>query len=178
MPVKTRSLTPMRGARLFGAALLVALSGAYVGVAHAQPMMAPAAGPMMFGHGGPHGGRGFERMLDGVNATPEQRSRIQEIMKAAATDLRTQREASRNLREQAMTLFAQPTVDARAVEALRQQMLQQHDATSRRWTQAMLDVSAVLTPEQRKQMVDRMQQRRDMMQRHQQERRSLQQPKG
>lgn len=57
-------------------------------------------------------------------------------------------------------------------------MLQQHDAASRRWTQAMLDVSAVLTPEQRKQMVDRMQQRRDMMQRHQQERRSLQQPKG
>jgi len=167
----------MRGARLLAVACAVALSGAYMGVAHAQPATGPAAGPMMFGHG-PHGGRGLERMLDGINASPDQRSRIRAIMEAAQTDLRTQREASRGLREQAMTLFAQPTVDANAVEALRQQMLQQHDAVSRRWTQAMLDASAVLTPEQRKQVVDRMQQRRDMMRRHQQERRALDQPKG
>ena len=77
-----------------------------------------------------------------------------------------------------MTLFAQPTVDARAVEAVRQQMLQQHDQSSRRWMQAMLDASAVLTPEQRAQLAERMKQRRDMMQRHQQERRTLEQPKG
>ncbi|MCG3190254.1 MAG: hypothetical protein LKCHEGNO_02901 [Burkholderiaceae bacterium] len=177
MPVKIHSFDPVRGARLLAVACMVALGGAYVSVAHAQPAMGPGAAPMMFGHG-PHGGRGLERMLDGVNATAEQRSRIHDIIKAAQADLRTQREASRGLREQAMTLFAQPTVDARAVEALRQQMLQQHDATSRRWTQAMLDISAVLTPEQRKQLVDRMQQRRDMMQRHQQERRAIEQPKG
>jgi Spy/CpxP family protein refolding chaperone len=77
-----------------------------------------------------------------------------------------------------MSLFAQPTVDARAVETLRQQMLQQHDQSSRRWMQAMLDASAVLTPEQRKQLAERMQQRREMMQRHHQERRALDQPKG
>lgn len=175
MPVETRSLTPMRGARLLAVACVVALSGAYLSVARAQP--GPAAGPMMFGYG-PHGGRGLERMLDGINASADQRSRIHDIMKAAQTDLRTQREAARGLREQAMTLFAQPTVDANAVEALRQQTLQQHDAVSRRWTQAMLDISTVLTPEQRKQLVDRMQQRRDMMQRHQQERRAIEQPKG
>ena len=39
--------------------------------------------------------------------------------------------------------------------------------------QAMLDVGRVLTPEQRKQMADRMAQRGDMMQRHLQERQSL-----
>ena len=39
--------------------------------------------------------------------------------------------------------------------------------------QAMLDVSRVLTPEQRKQMADRMAQRRDMMRRHMQERQSI-----
>ncbi|HEX6017072.1 MAG TPA: Spy/CpxP family protein refolding chaperone [Burkholderiaceae bacterium] len=177
MSVKPRSLTPMRGARLLALACVVALSGAYMSVAHAQPAMGPAAGPMMFGHG-PHGGRGLERMLDGINASADQRSRIHDIVKAAQADLRNQREASRGLRERAMTLFAQPTVDANAVEALRQQMLQQHDAMSRRWTQAMLDAAAVLTPEQRKQLVERMQQRRDMMQRHQQERRAIEQPKG
>jgi len=177
MPVKTHSLTPMRGARLLAVACVVALSGAYMSVAHAQPAMGPSAGPMMFGDG-PHGGRGLERMLDGINASADQRSRIHDIIKAAQADLRTQREASRGLREQAMTLFAAPTVDANAVEALRQRMQQQRDVASRRWTQAMLDVSAVLTPQQRKQLVDRMQQRRDMMQRHWQERRSLEQPKG
>jgi Spy/CpxP family protein refolding chaperone len=36
--------------------------------------------------------------------------------------------------------------------------------------QAMLDVSRVLTPEQRKQLAERMQQRRTMMERHRGER--------
>ena len=73
-----------------------------------------------------------------------------------------------------MQLFAQPTVDAAAAEALRQQMLQQHDQASRRMMQSMLDVSRVLTPEQRKQMADHMAQRGDMMRRHMQERQQLQ----
>jgi len=44
--------------------------------------------------------------------------------------------------------------------------------------QALLDASAVLTPEQRVQLAERIKQRGDMMQRHQQERRALEQPKG
>jgi Spy/CpxP family protein refolding chaperone len=99
-------------------------------------------------------------------------------MKSAMTDLQAQRQASRGLREQLATLFAQPTVDARAVEAVRQQMLQQHDQSSRRWMQALLDASVVLTPEQRVQLAERMKQGRDMMQRHHQERSTLEQPKG
>ena len=98
-----------------------------------------------------------------------------EIIKAASADVRQQREASRGLREQAMTLFAQPTVDARAVETLRQQMVQQHDQSSRRWTQALLDASAVLTPDQRKQLADTMKQRRELRERHMRERRAMEQ---
>jgi protein CpxP len=174
----------MPGVRLFAAGLLLALTGAFVAVAQAQPTGAPqAAAGRGFAHGyGGHGGPGshrmLERLLDGVNASPEQRGRIQEIMKSARADLQAQRQASLGQREQLMTLFAQPTVDARAVEVVRQQMLQQHDQSSRRWMQAMLDASAVLTPEQRAQLGERMKQRRDMMQRHQQERRALEQPKG
>ncbi len=144
-----------------------------------------AAGPGEHGmHGGPgmHGGHGehrgmgmmgprmVERMLDAVNATPEQRSQVQQIVRATHADLQGQREAGRKLREQQMQLFTQPTVDARAVETLRQQMLAQHDQASKRMAQAMLDVSRVLTPEQRKQLADRMQQRRAMMERHRAER--------
>jgi Spy/CpxP family protein refolding chaperone len=182
MQAKPLFLTPMHGMRLFTAGLLLALAGAFVAVAQAQTTgaaQAPAERAFAHnGHRGPGDGRMLERMLDGVNASTDQRSRIHEIMKSARTDLQAQRQASRSQREQLMTLFAQPTVDARAVEAVRQQMVQQHDQSSRRWMQAMLDASAVLTPEQRAQLGERMKQRRDMMQRHHQERRVLEQPKG
>jgi len=179
MQAKPLYPTPLRGARLFAAVLLLALTGAFVAVAQAQSTDAPpAVGPRGFAHAAHGDGRMMQRLLDGVNASPEQRGRIQEIMKSATADLQAQRQASRGQREQLMTLFAQPTVDARAVEAVRQQMLQQHDQSSRRWMQALLDASAVLTPEQRVQLAERMTQRRDMMQRHRQERRALEQPKG
>jgi protein CpxP len=174
--MQTKSLIPAsQRARLMIVALVVTAAGVCASIAQAQPAEGPRAGAarhQMHG-GGPFGGRMLERALDSVNASAEQRTRIREIMKAAGTDVRQQREASRGLREQAMALFAQPTVDARAVEALRQQMVQQHDQSSRRWTQALLDASAVLTPDQRKQLAERMQQRREVMQRHMQERRAL-----
>ena len=168
-------------ARLMLVTLAVAAAGVCASIAQAQPTSGSRGGEarhhMQGGFAGaPFGGHMLGRALDAVNATPEQRSRIGEIMKAAAADVRQQREASRGLREQAMNLFAQPTVDARAVEALRQQMVQQHDQTSKRWTQAMLDASAVLTPEQRKQLAERMKQRREMSERHMRERRALDQP--
>lgn len=150
----------------------------------AGPMGAQAAGGHGGGNWGGHWGGGgmfggmLGRMLDRVNATPEQRTQIQQILKTSADDMRKQRDAGRELRDEAMKLFAQPTVDANAVEALRQKQLAQHDALSKRMTAAMLDISRVLTPEQRKQMSDYMQQRRDMMQRHQQERRGIDAPRS
>ncbi len=178
--MQAHSLTskPQR-ARLMVAALGLAAAGVCASIAQAQPADGAHRGghhAMHAGAHGPFGGRMLGHALDAVNATPEQRTRIRAIMQGAAADVRQQREASRGLREQAMALFAQPTVDARAVEALRQQMVQQHDQTSRRWTQALLDASAVLTPEQRKQLAERMQQRREMGERHRRERRALEQP--
>ena len=134
-------------ARLYLAGLSLALAGAFATSVQAAPggpgtmgqgtMMAqgPMGGPG--GHGG-HGAVGgmfdgmMTRMLDRVNATPEQRTQIQQIMQSQAGEMRAQREAGRALRQQAMTLFAQPTVDAAAVEALRQKQL----AHARRGQQA------------------------------------------
>ena len=114
--------------------------------------------------------RQVERVLDSVNATPEQRAQIRQIVQSARNDLQGQRDARRQLHEQSQALFAQPTVDARAAEALRQQMLAQHDQASQRKLQALLEVSRVLTPEQRKSLADRMAQRKAMMERHRAER--------
>jgi periplasmic protein CpxP/Spy len=113
-----------------------------------------------------------------VNTTPEQRTQIQQIMQKQADGMSAQREAGRALRQQMMALFAQPTVDASAVEALRQQQLAMHETASKRMTTAMLEISGVLTPEQRKQMADHMAQRGEMMQRHQRERRGIDAPKS
>jgi Spy/CpxP family protein refolding chaperone len=162
-------------ARLAAGALLVAVLGSVTLSAWAMPGGHGGHGGM---HGGPGmgmmmGGRGLERMLDSVNATAEQRTQIKAIAERAVTDLKAQREAGQAARQQMTALFTQPVVDANAVEALRAQQMQRHDQASRRMTQAMVEVSRVLAPEQRKQLAERMSQRRDMMERHQRERRSL-----
>ena len=151
-------------------ALVVAAAGTAVTV-RAQGMMGghgmPGSGGgmgMMFGGPPEHIGRGVDHMLDGLNATDAQRAQIKQIAIAAATDLKAQREAGKGLREKGMQIFAAPTVDTAAAESLRQQMLAQHDRASKRVLQAMLDVSKVLTPEQRAKFADRIKQRQSIMQ--------------
>jgi Spy/CpxP family protein refolding chaperone len=147
--------------------LVIAAAGAAVN-ANAQGMgghgHGDGAGMMMFGGSPEHAGRGIDRMLDGLGATDAQRAQIKQIAIAAATDLKAQREAGRALHEKGMQIFAAPTVDAAAAESVRQQMLAQHDQASKRMLQAMLDVSKVLTPEQRAKMAERMKQRHAIMQ--------------
>ena len=135
------------------------------GPAGAQPMMhgGPMGGSPGFGGPGMFAPRAVDHMLDGLNASDAQRSQIKQIVQAAATDLRAQHDAAQGLREKTMQVFAAPNVDAAAAESLRQQMLQQHDQASRRMLQAMLDVSKVLTPEQRAKLGERMKQRADTM---------------
>jgi Spy/CpxP family protein refolding chaperone len=147
--------------------LLIATAGAAV-TTNAQGMgghgHGDGPGMMMFGGSPEHIGRGVDRMLDGLGATDAQRAQIKQIAMAAATDLKAQHETGRALHEKGMQIFAAPTVDAAAAESLRQQMLAQHDQASKRVLQAMLDVSKVLSPEQRAKMAERMKQRRAVMQ--------------
>ncbi len=157
--------------RLMMAVSAIALCAGLTQMAWARPFDGPG------GHGGGPGGhemggspRHMERLLDVVQATPEQRSQIKQIGDAARTDVSVQREASRKLHEQNRALFAQPTVDARTAETLRQQMLAQHDQMSKRMLLMKLDISRVLSPEQRALLAERMKKRSEMMQRHRQER--------
>ena len=136
---------------------------------HGHGMGGPGGGAMMMFGGQPeHVARAIDHMLNGLNATDAQRSQIKQIAMAAAADLKAQRDASRGLRQNGMQVFTAPNVDAAAAESVRQQMLGQHDQSSRRVLQAMLDVSRVLTPEQRAMIGERMKQReaamRDRMQ--------------
>ena len=128
------------------------------------------------GHGSQGGGMGFmagrglDRLLEGVQATEAQRTQIRQIAAAARTDMGAQREAGRALRDRAMKAFTQPTVDAREVETVRQAMLAQHDAGSRRMSQAMLEISQVLTPEQRINLGEQMKARSERWHQRQEQR--------
>ena len=128
------------------------------------PMHGPGPGMMMFGGSPEHVARHVDRMLDGLNASDAQRTQIKQIAQAAAADLKTQHDAGKALRERGLQIFAAPTVDANAAESVRQQIEAQHDQASRRMLQAMLDVSRVLTPEQRAKLAERVKQHQATMQ--------------
>lgn len=177
------------------ATLLLALVGATVGVVQAQPAVRAGDGARHGAHhGAQHGahhaahhrmGPGMadgpmmaERALDAVGASAEQKTRVRDIFKAARDDVRQQRDEGRALRQQMMALMAAPQIDAVAAESLRQQQQARHDAASKRWLQAMLDAQAVLTPEQRQKLAERLKARHEMMQRHQRERRSADAPRS
>ena len=167
------------------AALLATLSGALLTPVQAQP--AGAAGrPGGMGTEGPHHamahrmGPGMaggpmlsERLLDAVGASADQKSRIKDIMGRARDDSHQQRQADKALHAQMMALMAAPQVDAAAAEGLRQQLQAHRDAASKRHLQAMLDASAVLTPEQRQKLAERAKSHREMMERHHRERDAL-----
>jgi periplasmic protein CpxP/Spy len=104
--------------RLFALTALLAIGAAALQTAQAMPGGHGSHG----GHDGPGGSmmsspRQLDRMLDSVEATPEQRTQIRQIVSAAREAGRAQHEQGRALRDQGAKLFAQPTVDARAAEA-------------------------------------------------------------
>lgn len=177
-----------RGLKLVMLVTLLALGGTVALSAWAQPAGsqdgpgrhgAPHHGA--HGHHGPRGGdfgfggrglflgspehaeRAVDRFLKGVDATDAQRSQIQQVVRTAAADLQPIHATVRGLRQQMQQLFAAPVVDARAVEATRVQLVQQHDQASKRISQAMLDISAVLSPEQRAKLAAKMKERQDRM---------------
>ena len=164
---KTQAI--QRSLRWWLAGVVLAVSGTLAVSAWAQPVPGGhghAHGMdhgMMFGGSPEHVARMVDHMLDGLNATDAQRSQVKQIAQAAAADLKAQHDATRALHERSMQIFTAPTVDAAAAESVRQQLLTQHDAASRRILQATLDISRVLTPEQRAKIGERMKLRHEAM---------------
>lgn len=119
-------------------------------------------GPAMMAPGGLFGGH-LEHMLDLVNATDSQRSQIEAIFKAARQDLSGQRDAGMKLHQQMATLYTATNIDAAAIEATRVQISAQHEAASKRLSQASIDAARVLTPEQRVKIAEVMKKRQARM---------------
>ncbi|RQO34744.1 hypothetical protein DBR37_10210 [Herminiimonas sp. KBW02] len=144
------------------AAIFSALS--IVGISHAQEGQAPQATQQQK-QGGPHGKmnperaeKRFDHMLKRVvpDATPEQKTKLGAIAKSAFNDLRPIMEQNRAAHEQGLKLLAQPTIDRKALEQVRQTEQKLADQRSRRMTQAFADAAEVLTPAQRVKAVEQL----------------------
>jgi periplasmic protein CpxP/Spy len=89
-----------------------------------------------------------------IDATAEQQSKLQGIVKGALQDLLPMREKALAVRQQARDLLTQPTIDRGAIEKLRADQIAAADTASKRIVQALGDAADVLTPEQRKKLND------------------------
>jgi Spy/CpxP family protein refolding chaperone len=151
--------------------LAISAAGAFglidLASAHSRPDMPPGnargspgmgMGMGMAGAVMPLGGPMLDRLLDDLQTSDAQRDQLHRIAESAQADLQPAADAARADRTRMAELFAQPSVDAAALESLRQKMLARHDQLTRRVNVAMLDAAKVLTAEQRQQMVEHMRQ--------------------
>jgi periplasmic protein CpxP/Spy len=90
-----------------------------------------------------------ERMLNGIDVTADQKSRINAIVTGMAKDMEPFRAQRFEARREAMDILSRPTIDREAIEALRVEKLKLADAASKRLTQGIADIAEVLSPEQR-----------------------------
>jgi len=88
-----------------------------------------------------------DRALGAVDATDEQKRQIQSILAQAF-------EQHAGVREQAAALLTAETIDTAQIEALRAAQIQRIDAASRQLVATLVEVSELLTPEQRRQLVE------------------------
>jgi len=90
-----------------------------------------------------------------IDATDAQKQQLAPIVKGAAQDLLPLRAKMHDARRQAVALLSQESIDRAAIETLRAGQLQLAEQASKRFTQALADVADVLTPDQRKQLAER-----------------------
>lgn len=154
-----------------------------VGIAAAVGATLTGLGATVFAHGGPGGGWGgsggwharhemspelqakrmdlmIETMLDGIDVSADQKSRINAIVTETMKDMQPLRAQRFEVRREAIAILTQPTVDRAKIEAFRVEKLKLADAASQRLTRGIADVAEVLTPEQRNALAEKLSRRR------------------
>ena len=147
---------------LFASALLV--TGGVIGAVIAGPVRSQGwyGPPMHHGWGPPHhemGGdrmffpgrieRGVDRLGWAVDASSEQKQKINAITQKAADDIFELRAKHLEARKQLVETLAAPTVDRGKLEGLRVDQMKLVETATKRVADAVADIAEVLTPAQR-----------------------------
>jgi periplasmic protein CpxP/Spy len=150
--------TPAIVKRGFAKPFIAGIAATLVTLASLAGVAAFAKGP---GGAGPLGGKMIERLLDRVEASEDQKTKINAIVERTRTemqDLGTEQRAS--IAELAEILKA-PTIDRAALEAKRVERMSKLDQRTKVMTTAFADIAEVLSPEQRKEAAELIQKRMD-----------------
>lgn len=93
--------------------------------------------------------RGVERLGWAVDASTEQKSKINAIAQRAADDIFALRQKHLEARKQVVETLAAATVDRAKLEALRADQMKLAETATKRVTDAVADIADILTPAQR-----------------------------
>ena len=172
-PTPAPAPAPRRRTLLIVAVALVAgLTGAVATAAIGASYVSASHGFGSGWHGGWRGGFGraplspaeIEQRADRavrhlaveIDASNEQQEKLRTIVRGAVKDLLPLREQMRADRQHAIDLLTGPSVDRSAIERFRADKLALADTASKRVAQALADTAEVMTPEQRRQIGDRL----------------------
>lgn len=93
-----------------------------------------------------------------IDASPAQQEQINKILGGAVDDLFRLREKHQGNREAFAAQLGGATIDRAALEEIRKSEIALADEASQRFVQALADVADVLTPEQRRALIERVHQ--------------------
>jgi Spy/CpxP family protein refolding chaperone len=163
---QTAPETPQRpprrwGRRLLAAVLLIGLGGAVGFAAGAHKASAMFwYGMHEMKHNPEHVAEFVQwrvnRVLSRVDASPEQKGKVSVVAKSAVTDLAALGIAPWETRSKFLALFRADKIEPEAFESLRAEQAAKWDSASKRLVQALVEAAQVLTPEQRRELTERM----------------------
>ena len=103
--------------------------------------------------------RGFmeyrvEQALTDAGASADQKDKIKALFKTTMDEVRPERGERKEMRAEVIKLLEAPTIDRAAIEALRAKHVAELDAKSKTIAKAIGDAAEILTPDQRKKLVE------------------------
>ncbi|MGV3553027.1 Spy/CpxP family protein refolding chaperone [Rhizobium sp.] len=98
----------------------------------------------------------LDQMLTEAGASDDQKSKVKTIVTTTIDEVRPEREARMAMRDEIIKLIEAPTIDRNAIESLRAKQMAQFEERSKAIAKAVVDAAEVLTPDQRKKLVEEM----------------------
>jgi periplasmic protein CpxP/Spy len=103
--------------------------------------------------------RRIDRVLDGVDATDDQRTRIKGTLGRLHPEMKALHEEKHKLRAAAHKALAADNLDAAEVERLRRELLKLADRGTGLVSRALVEVGTTLTPDQRREVLEHIERR-------------------